>query len=894
MIETGPAGLRITFGERMFGKEPTAKTTASDPETQLGSGPSTSPDLEATLSSSVAFGFSPLDGKTAKNPTAIGPYKLNRRLGEGGMGQVWLAEQTEPVQRTVALKLIRVGMYDDEVLQRFRAERQSLAMMDHPAIAKIFDAGATPDGQPYFVMEYVPGVPITQYCDEKKLTIAQRLDLFSKVCEGVQHAHQKAIIHRDLKPANILVSEVDGKPMPRIIDFGLAKATGPQVGDAAMMTMVGGFVGTLGYMSPEQASGTGDVDTRTDVYSLGVVLYVLLTGDQPFDTSQWKSMPLYEVIQQLKEVDPPRPSTKIRGDKASLQSSEARGVQVAQLQKLLHGDLDWITMKALEKDRARRYSTPMDLAADVGRYLNNEAVQAVPPSLTYRAAKFIRRNRLVLGTAAVIAVILVSATVISIRQSMRASREGAVAQAVSEFLQNDLLAQASARNQSAPNSKPDPNLTVRSALDRAAQRIEGKFSKQPEVEVAIRNTIGSAYADLGLYLEARQQLERALDLGNRSLGSDNPATLTALHRLGWVASLQGKYPEAEALITRAVESRRSVLGPEHPDTLRSMNTLATIYDSEGKYAQAEALYSQLLQIRKRVLGPEHRDTLLSASNLGGVYAEEGKYSRAEGLLTQTVEIQKHVLGPEHPDTLKGISNLAYIQELEGKYAQAEALYTQEIEIEKRVLGPEHPGTLVSMGNLARVIYSEGKYAQAEKLDLRVLQIQSRVLGPEHPDTLRSMDRLATDYNLEHKYAQGDALYSEALEIQKRVLGPEHPDTLTLMGNLAENYTEEGKLDEAEKIFHTLLSIEQKVFGPENSNTAVTKYNMGCLEARRGNKDRAFDLLRDAIDHGLMPSGDLGLENDTDLTSLHNDPRWPAIVAHAKQLAQSKSAPPQAK
>jgi eukaryotic-like serine/threonine-protein kinase len=284
-------------------------------------------------------------------------FQLIRRLGEGGMGQVWLAEQTSPVRRQVALKLIKAGMYDEALVQRFQSERQSLAIMDHPAIAKVFDAGTTTQGQPYFVMEYVPGLPITEYCDQKKLKIADRLELFVSACEGVQHAHQKAIIHRDLKPANILVVEVDGKPVPRIIDFGLAKATAPQVEGESIFTQMGQFVGTPGYMSPEQADpALQDIDTRTDVYSLGVVLYVLLAGLQPFENRLRQKQPLDELLRKLREEEPPRPSSKVSTDRdTSASTAEARGTEARQLVNLLRGDLDWITMKALEKDRARRY-----------------------------------------------------------------------------------------------------------------------------------------------------------------------------------------------------------------------------------------------------------------------------------------------------------------------------------------------------------------------------------------------------------------------------------------------------------------------------------------------------------------------------------------------------------
>jgi non-specific serine/threonine protein kinase/serine/threonine-protein kinase len=487
--------------------------------------------------------------------------------------------------------------------------------MDHPAIAKVLDAGSTPQGAPYFVMEYVAGVPITTYCDSHRLNTHDRLELFMHVCEGVQHAHQKAIIHRDLKPSNILVTEVDGHPAPKIIDFGVAKALTQKLTADTMFTRVGAMIGTPEYMSPEQALSSGeDIDTRTDVYSLGIIFYELLAGVPPIDL---RKVAFEEFLRRLREDDPPKLSTKFRAQDAatSTELARKRHTEPPALLKQMRGDLDSIALKALEKDRARRYGSPSDFAADIGRYLKNEPVLAVPPSVAYRASKFARRYRVALATACAFALVLIAAAVISIRQSIRANREAAVAQAVNDFLQNDMLAQASAANQSGTPSgssfKPDPDLKVRTALDRAAQRIAGKFDQQPEVEASIRDTMGQTYMDLGLYPEARKHLQRALDLHRRLLGAENPKTLKTMSRLGRTARLQGKDAEAETLLARASEMERRVLGPDHPDTLYSMNNLALVYRDQGKYAQAETLQSQALEIERRVLGPEHPETLKS-------------------------------------------------------------------------------------------------------------------------------------------------------------------------------------------------------------------------------------------------------------------------------------------
>jgi tetratricopeptide (TPR) repeat protein len=382
--------------------------------------------------------------------------------------------------------------------------------------------------------------------------------------------------------------------------------------------------------------------------------------------------------------------------------------------------------------------------------------------MAYRASKFARRYRVALVTACAFALVLIAAAVVSIRQSIRANQEAAVAQAVNDFLQNDVLAQASAANQSGPSAKPDPDLKVRTALDRAAQRITGKFDQQPELEASIRETIGQTYTDLGLYPEARAQLERALELDRRVFGEKDQKTLKAMTYVGRIAARQGRYAEAEKLLNQVLQTQQKVLGAKHPDTLDTMYFLAGDYNSQGKYAQGEALDSQVLEIRRRVLGPEHPSTLNAKYGLGDDYLYQGKYAQAEALFTQVVEAQRRVLGPEHPSTLNSMNDLARDYDRQGKFAQAEALYLQIWEIRRRVLGPEHPETLMSMHNLGYAYYEQGKYAQAEALLSQALEVQRRVLGPTHPDTVRSVANLALDYQAQGKQAELDALRRTAL------------------------------------------------------------------------------------------------------------------------------------
>ena len=815
------------------------------------------------------------DGTTVMRPTdsteaagtVIGRYQLLQKIGEGGMGEVWLAEQKEPVRRRVALKLVKAGMNSREVMVRFASERQALALMDHPAIAKVFDAGVTPQGAPYFAMEYVAGVPITAYCDNHKLSTRERLELFTLVCEGVQHAHQKAIIHRDLKPSNILVTEVDGHPAPKIIDFGVAKALSQKLIADTLFTRVGALLGTPEYMSPEQANSSGeDIDTRTDVYSLGIILYELLAGVPPLDL---RKIAFDEFMRRLREEEPPKPSTKIRSQDpaTSTQVARNRQTEAVTLARQVRGDLDSITLKALEKNRARRYGSPSDLAADIGRYLKNETVLAVPPSAAYRARKFARRNRAPLATACAFALVLVAAAAISIRQSVRANREAAEAQAVNDFLQNDLLAQASASVQAGPRARPDPDLKVRTALDRAAERITGKFGRQPDVEAAVRDTIGQTYLDLGLYAEARTQLQRALELHRQVQGAKSPKTLRTLNALGHTAYYQGKYPEAEVLLTQALDMQRRVLGPENPETLNTLNNLAADYWSEGKYPQAEALYTPTLEVQRRVLGPENPNTMVAMLNLANVYFSEGKYPQAESLYSQALDGNKRVLGSEHPSTLLTMNDLAGAYYAEGKYAQAEALYTQVVDISRRVLGPEHPSTLTPTMNLASVYYKQSKYPQAEALYSQTLEIQRRTLGPEHPSTLNTLINLAMTEVSEGKYTQAETHYSQGAEISRRVLGPKHPFTLAFMSNMPDAYYLQGKYVEAESLFTQALAANRLTLGPEHPSTLDTLADMGFMYQREGKYDSAEKYAAQVLasrQHALGPDHPDTMDAQTNL------------------------------
>jgi tetratricopeptide (TPR) repeat protein len=512
------------------------------------------------------------------------------------------------------------------------------------------------------------------------------------------------------------------------------------------------------------------------------------------------------------------------------------------LVKQLRGDLDSIALKALEKDRGRRYGSPAEFGADIGRYLRNEAVMAVPPSMAYRTRKFARRYRAALVTAAAFVLVLIAAAGISIRESIRANREASAAQAVNGFLQNDLLSQASAAVQSGPGTKPDPDLKVRTALDRAASRIGGKFQNEPEVEAAIRDTIGQTYLDLGLYSEARKQLERALELHRHVLGAKAPKTLKAINRIARIAWLEGKYGESEKLFEGVLELQRNVMGPEHLDTLDSMLNLGILYFLGGKYAQAEALLSHTLETQRRVLGPENQGTISSMNNLANVYKNQGKYEAAEALYSQNLDIMRRTRGPEHPNTLISMGNLADMYNLEGKYARAESLGGETLAIEQRVLGPEHRYTLVSMNNLADAYAYQGRYREAEALFQKTIETARRVLGPRHPLTLDFVAELAAMYQREGKYALAEGYAAEVLAAERRVLGQEHLDTMGSVANLALAYVSEERFSAAEPLAREAFEFNRRTQPDDPARFRAESVLGASLAGQKGYAEAELLLL----------------------------------------------------
>ena len=664
-----------------------------------------------------------------------GKYKLLEELGSGGMGIVYKAEQIQPVKRSVALKIIKLGMDTRQVIARFETERQALAVMDHPNIAKIFDGGATETGRPYFVMELVRGVPITEYCDKHRLTTRERLDLFIRICQAVQHAHQKGVIHRDLKPSNVLVMVQEDKPIPKIIDFGIAKAMEHRLTERTLFTEQGQLIGTPEYMSPEQAEMSGlDVDTRSDIYSLGIILYELLAGVLPFDAHNLRSGGIDKIQRIIRETDPPKASSRLGGSSGALTSiAERRRTDPGSLCKELKGDLDWIIMKAMDKDRTRRYESANGLTVDIQRYLNNEPILARPPSTGYRLRKFFRRHKMGVVAAVLVSFALivgVAGLTIGLTEAVKAKnealRQAEKVEAINDFL-NSML------------SSPDPSkdgrdVKVIDILDQAREKLGGSFQDKQEIEASVRHTLGETYEAIGVYEKSVAELEKALAIQKRILGPDHPDTLSTMNSLSAVFIRLGKYAEAESILRDTVSRKKQVLGAEHQDTIVSMHNLGVVYYYQGKFKEAESVARETLAVRKKALGENHPDTIFSLENLAIALSGQEKHEEAEKIYSEAKEKATQILGSDHPTTLRITHNLAIELNHLKKYQESEALFLETLEKQKKVFGPDHPDTIITMANLADLLNNMARFHDAETLAREALEKEKRVFSIDHPLT----------------------------------------------------------------------------------------------------------------------------------------------------------------
>src|SRR5262245_26865121 len=694
--------------------------------------------------------------------------------------------------------------------------------MDHPNIAKVFDGGATSSWRPYFVMELVKGVPITEFCDQNRLTPRQRLELFVPVCQAVQHAHQKGIIHRDLKPSNILVVLHDTRPVPKVIDFGIAKALGQHLTDKTLFTGFAQMVGTPLYMSPEQAGQSGlDIDTRSDIYALGVLLYELLTGTTPFTKERLQQAAFDEIRRIIREEEPPKPSTRLSESKDSLPSISAqRHTEPAQLTKLVQGELDWIAMKSLEKDRNRRYATANAFASDIQRYLADEPVAACPPSRSYRLRKFVRRNRNAVLAAALVAAALIAgivgtkwglsradraradeaehrkiaeekekqaqAAALAEKKAKDAARlRTAETQAVLDFVESKVLAAARPKGQERGLGH---DVTLRKAIETAVPFVDQSFGNEPLIEARLRLTLGASFRYLGEPTKAMEQFRRARALFNDHLGPHHPDTLKSMNGVALMHEFLGEGDQSLALRLEILDQRKLQLGPVHPDTIAAMINLANSFSYLGRHTDALSLRKETLTLARSTLGPNHPDVFLCMSNLANSYEAMGEQDKALQLREETLALRTahKDLGPEHPDTIQSMNNLAVSYNAFGRHREALHLRQKTLDLAIAQLGLEHPDTLNKWHNIAFSYAALGEHNKA--LDIRQQTLERRKahleIGPNHPDTFRSMHSLALTYSALGRHADALKLHQETQAVRAKKFGPSHSETLRSMKEVA--------------------------------------------------------------------------------------------------------------
>ena len=791
----------------------------------------------------------------------VGPYRLGRELGHGGMGVVYLAERADGhFEQCVALKLIKRGRDSDEILRRFLNERQVLARLNHPHIAKLLDGGVTAAGQPWFAMEHVDGMPLNRYCEEHNLEIDERLALFADVCEAVQHAHGSLVVHRDLKPSNILVTPAGEI---KLLDFGIAKVLSPEPEDDTV-TRAEERLMTPEYASPEQVRGE-PVTTATDVYALGAILYLLLTGRPPLQLAGRAPAERERVIC---EVEPAPPSAAVR--------DTAR----AGLRRRLAGDLDTIALKALRKDPSRRYPSVEALREDLERYRTGLPVRARPDSVAYRTRKFLGRHRLGVAGGAVVFLALAAGLAGTLWQARATSREAAKARAVKDFVVGLFRV-------SKPEESRGREITARELLERGARQVDSGLARQPELQSEMLDVLGVIHRDLGLYPEADTLLRRATQLtrtlrgethaevaarltdwagvvaargeyaqaeslltrahGIRQAGGANDTAMAStLSALASVQRQQGKFAEAESLYTQALEIER---GPRGGDPLRiadDLDNLGVVLEEAGHLSRADSAYQEALALRSRVLDPDHPRVITSLSHIAALREKQNEYVEAERIERDVLARRKRVYPEGHPDIAYAMQNLATTLQLQGSYAEAETLSVQSLEMLRRRLGPDHPETLELVSNLATLKYEKGDLRGAEAAFRELLAAWKGSLGDEHPTTLQALNDVAATLKYQQRYDEAEPMYRHSLAVRRRQLGDSHPSVGDSWYNLAELLQETGALAESEQAYRNSLAIIAKVLPPGSINIAGTYIGLGSVLTERGRAKEAEPLLKEAL------------------------------------------------
>jgi serine/threonine protein kinase/tetratricopeptide (TPR) repeat protein len=785
----------------------------------------------------------------------IGPFKILELLGEGGMGLVYLGEQEEPIRRKVALKLIKWGMDTHQVMARFESERQALALMNHPNIAQVYDAGATEQGRPYFVMEYIQGVPITNYCDINMLGASGRLAIFLQVCDGVQHAHQKGIIHRDIKPSNVLVTVQDNKPVPKIIDFGVAKAAAQRLTERTLHTELGQLIGTPAYMSPEQAEMTGlDVDTRTDVYSLGALLYELLVGTQPFDSRELRRLSIDEVRRRIREDEPARPSTRFSSlGERSIETARKRRADAVSMTRQLRGDLDWITMKCLEKDRTRRYSSASELAADITRHLRHEPVQASPPSRAYRVGKFVKRHRVGVASAAVVLLALligIAGTTVGLLRAVKAERkasdEAEAARQVSDFLVGLFRV-------SDPDESKGNTVTAREILDRGAQAIDRELASRPVIQGRLMFTMGRVYQNLGLYNTAAELMGQSLQITRRAVGETHLDVAIRELELAWLYRSQGKNAEAIQLCRHALKIREQALGPGAPDVATAIRLLGILLRDQGNYTEAQQLLQKSLALLEKSLGPDDLEVAHNLYHYGWLMKLTGRLSEARQSYERALKIYEVKLGPDNTTFAWCLNDLSVVIENMGDYKGALTLLEKSLAIKIKLFGPDHPGVAATLNNLGVLFWRMRDFKQADSVWQRALAIREKTLGQEHPDVAGTLHNLALVSADMGDFERAEQYYTRTLAIEEKTSGPRHPMVASTLSNLATLLESRHEHVKARAALERALAIYLGSPGSNDNEVAEVLYKLARLHYGQGEYALAEPLFERSLASSEKPA-----------------------------------------
>lgn len=775
----------------------------------------------------------------------LGSYTLLSLLGEGGMGTVWLASRSDGLYASqVAVKLVRAAIASGGVVARFESERQLLARMNHPHIARVLDAGTATDGRPFFVMEYVDGPPLHEYCDARSLSVAERLALFLDVCAGVQHAHRNGIIHRDIKPSNILVANQDGRAVPKIIDFGVAKAIGPGFADATL-TGPALRMGTPNYMSPEQwGAFAGIVDTRTDVYSLGVLCYELLAGVRPTQMPTGVAGPP-QPPQPDDERDPP--SVRFAGlGNARGTIASRRGTTPAALTRMLRGDVDWIVMKATAHEPDRRYESPASLAQDLRRHLEGLPVVAGPPDLRYRLVKFVRRHRVGVGLAGAAFVGLVAFTTATMWQSAQVARERDRANREATTANRTLQVITSLFELSDPSEARGRTVTAREILDRGAAKVEAEMKGEPIAQAKLLRTLGMVYYGLGLHDQAGTLLERSVELHQQSLGEGDPATQDAMTDLGVVRWSQGRLDEAEALLRALLAAQPDDDGDSGRRRRETANHLSLVLEALGRFDEAERYMREALAGFQRTVPLDQEGVLRAMNNLGNLLRAQGKNAEAEPYLREVVESCRRTFGNDHPNTLVAINNLGLVYQSLSRLQEAAALGDEVYETRLRIFGKDHPSLLRAAQNLGSLRLLEGQLDAAESLLVQASDGFRRVLGPEHRETLRASQLLGQILDDQHRFHEAEILLREALAVQRRTLGEDHPDAIATLISLARSLEGQRRFDEAEPVAREGLERSLRTMGPNRPSRISAASVAADIATSRGRADEAEAIAREAL------------------------------------------------